>query len=120
VSLGRDTDSNLQCQAIISLTRHERFSWNPAWTLRDRVPYVCQVEYPVGKVLYRANAINGRESLSANGYGMALSPDKNWALGQKMTPTQEVQRPLITPDGESYLYGYVLRIYDLYTVNGVR
>jgi hypothetical protein len=30
------------------------------------------------------------------------------------------QRPIITPDGASYLYGYVLRLYDLYAVNGVR
>jgi len=30
------------------------------------------------------------------------------------------QRLIITPDGASYLYGYVLRLYDLYTVNGVR
>ena len=30
------------------------------------------------------------------------------------------QRPIITPDGASYLYGYVLRLYDLYTLSGVR
>jgi eukaryotic-like serine/threonine-protein kinase len=30
------------------------------------------------------------------------------------------QRPFITPDGASYFYGYVLRLYDLYTVSGVR
>jgi hypothetical protein len=30
------------------------------------------------------------------------------------------QRPSVTPDGASYFYGYVLRLYDLYTVNGVR
>jgi hypothetical protein len=30
------------------------------------------------------------------------------------------QRLIITPDGASYLHGYVLRLYDLYTVDGVR
>jgi hypothetical protein len=30
------------------------------------------------------------------------------------------QGPVIAPDGPSYLYGYVLRLYDLYTVSGVR
>lgn len=28
--------------------------------------------------------------------------------------------PLITPDGETYLYNYRMRLYDLYTVSGVR
>ena len=30
------------------------------------------------------------------------------------------QRPFLTPDGASYFYGYVLELYDLYTVSGVR
>ena len=43
------------------------------------------------------------------GYGMALSPDKNWALAQKMTqPTQEVW---LLPSGQVSLGASVRQIY---------
>ena len=41
-------------------------------------------------------------------------------LGQPTISGVNTDRPIITNDGTSYLYGYTLNLYDLYTVNGVR
>jgi eukaryotic-like serine/threonine-protein kinase len=41
-------------------------------------------------------------------------------LGQPVVSGIKPDRPILTYDGTSYLYGYSLSLYDLYTVNGVR
>ncbi len=41
-------------------------------------------------------------------------------LGQPVISGINADRPILTHDGASYLYGYSLRLYDLYTVTGVR
>jgi WD40 repeat protein len=41
-------------------------------------------------------------------------------LGQPVVSGIKPDRPILTDDGTSYLYGYSLSLYDLYTVNGVR
>jgi eukaryotic-like serine/threonine-protein kinase len=46
---------------------------------------------------------------------------KTWRdLGQPIISGVKSDRPMITEDGASYLYGYSLSLYDLYTVTGVR
>jgi eukaryotic-like serine/threonine-protein kinase len=41
-------------------------------------------------------------------------------LGQPTISGINTDRPIIAQDGASYLYGYTLSLYDLYTVTGVR
>jgi eukaryotic-like serine/threonine-protein kinase len=41
-------------------------------------------------------------------------------LGQPVVSGIKPDRPILTYDGKSYLYGYSLSLYDLYTVSGVR
>jgi dipeptidyl aminopeptidase/acylaminoacyl peptidase len=40
-------------------------------------------------------------------------------LGRPTIGGVSPDRPMITPDGASYLYGYSMRVFDLYTVSGV-
>jgi hypothetical protein len=41
-------------------------------------------------------------------------------LGKPTIAGVSPDRPIISPDGASYLYNYRLSLHDLYTVNGVR
>jgi hypothetical protein len=41
-------------------------------------------------------------------------------LSQPVISGIKPDRPILTPDGASYIYGYTLSLYDLYTVSGVR
>jgi hypothetical protein len=41
-------------------------------------------------------------------------------LGQPTISGIKADRPILTYDGASYVYGYSLSLYDLYTVDGVR
>ncbi|HET6217224.1 MAG TPA: protein kinase [Acidobacteriaceae bacterium] len=74
-----------------------------------------------GELYVAPFAHEARGSLPVEKLNPHTGARKAWRdLGLLTISGINTDRPIITHDGASYLYGYSLSLYDLYTVNGVR